>query len=215
VYGSVRNATPFRLVVMAASLGGAAAYVPVLRALPDPLPVPVVLLQHRLPAHDRLAPLLTARAGRHVSELGHGTPLRPGAVHLAPAGAVTRIGADGQAIVEEFASPTRPLHPADDLFRSAGEAFGPGVIAVVFSGRLQDGAAGAREVKRRGGRVLVQDPVTSAHPSMPEAVLATGCVDLCLPPITIGAALSAFLTVPGAADLFRTRTPAWAHTGSA
>ncbi len=35
---------------------------------------------------------------------------------------------------------------------------------------------------RLGGRVLVQDPATAEAPGMPNAALATGCVDFVLRP---------------------------------
>jgi hypothetical protein len=40
---------------------------------------------------------------------------------------------------------------------------------------------------------------------MPQAALATGCVEFALPPRTIGNALLAMCAVAGAAELFRVR----------
>ena len=45
---------------------------------------------------------------------------------------------------------------------------------------------------------------------MPLAAIATGCVDFVLPPERIAVALSAFVMVPGAADLFHVPTAPWA-----
>ena len=42
------------------------------------------------------------------------------------------------------------------------------------------------------------------------AALATGCTDACLPPRSIADAIEAFVTVPGAAELFATRPSPWA-----
>ena len=94
---------------------------------------------------------------------------------------------------------------ADALLSSAAGAFGTRMIAVVLSGRLDGGARGVREVKRHGGRVIVEDPDTAAAPAMPIAALATGCVDFVLAPNTIGDALVALCAATGAADLFRVR----------
>jgi two-component system chemotaxis response regulator CheB len=93
---------------------------------------------------------------------------------------------------------------------SAAAVYGPAVLAVVLSGRLEDGAVGVRQVKLAGGRVIVQHPATAAHPSMPRAALATGCVDACLPPRALGDAIRAFVGVPGAAALFSSRPVPWA-----
>jgi len=195
--------------VIAGSQGALGVSSAMLAALPAELPAPLVLVHHRR-SGDSVAAALSYRSGRTVQDLADGETPRAGATYLAPAAAVTRLAASGDAMVEVLPEGTRGIRPADELFTSAAEAYGPAVIAVVLSGRLDDGAAGVRAVKCRGGRVLVQQPGTAAQPSMPNAALATGCIDLCLPPNVIAAALTTFLTVPGAAELFRTRASSWA-----
>jgi two-component system CheB/CheR fusion protein len=55
-------------------------------------------------------------------------------------------------------------------------------VAVVLSGGGSDGAVGIREVKARGGLVVVQDPATAEHGDMPQSAIATEMVDFVLPP---------------------------------
>jgi two-component system chemotaxis response regulator CheB len=59
----------------------------------------------------------------------------------------------------------------DVLFESAADAYGARVLAVVLSGANHDGAAGAREIRRRGGIVIVQHPDTTESAIMPEAAI--------------------------------------------
>gem|GEM_PF-6637655 len=80
----------------------------------------------------------------------------------------------------------------------------------MLTGKLSDGATGARALKARGGRVLVEEPASAAEPGMPRAALATGCVDFALPADSLAAALVTLVRVPGAASIFQVPLPPWA-----
>jgi two-component system chemotaxis response regulator CheB len=67
----------------------------------------------------------------------------------------------------------------DPLFRSAARTYDGRVVAVVLSGTLDDGAAGARLVQERGGLVLVQ--ADGLHPDMPQHTAAATDIDAMLP----------------------------------
>ena len=70
----------------------------------------------------------------------------------------------------------------DTFFRSLAEDRQEKAVAVVLSGGGSDGALGIREIKARGGLVLVQDPATAEHGDMPQSAIATEMVDFVLPP---------------------------------
>jgi two-component system chemotaxis response regulator CheB len=78
---------------------------------------------------------------------------------------------------------------ADLLFESAAACCHERTLGVVVSGSGSDGNMGVRAIRAVGGVVLVQDPATAEFPGMPEAALATGCVDYVLPLAELGPAL--------------------------
>jgi two-component system chemotaxis response regulator CheB len=159
---------------------------------------------HRSEGNGMLEALIRRRGALAVTSASEGLQLEPGTVYVAPYDRQLVVTAERRLAVLE-AGDGRGHRSADELLVSAAAAFGPALIAVVLSGRLDGGARGVREVKRRGGRVLVQHPETAAAAAMPNAALATGCVDFALDPRSLGHALLALCGAPGAAELFRVR----------
>ena len=176
-----------------------------LAALGAGFPTPIVVdLHHRPPSH--LGEILERRTDLSVRTAQEGEAPVSGAVTLAPPGRQLRFAASVGTMGVEDLPPDALGHPsADVLLASAAAAFGPRMVAVIMSGKLDGGAAGAAAVKRDGGRVLVQDPETAEAVDMPTAALATGCVDFALSPAGLAHALTVYCAVHGGADLFRTR----------
>jgi two-component system chemotaxis response regulator CheB len=203
------RSSAFDVVTIVASTGGLAALRTIMATLPGDFPLPVVAFQHRSEhANDVLPRLLTAGGPLTARPVTAGSRLTPGIWVLPP-------GWTGQ-----FVEPKRlqPEHAprgkgADVLLRSMSAMFAARCLAVVLTGRLDDGASGVREVKRRGGRVFVQDPTTAAASGMPNAAIATGCVDHILALRLISSALVAYAMAPGAADYLTVPVPSWARLG--
>jgi two-component system, chemotaxis family, protein-glutamate methylesterase/glutaminase len=82
----------------------------------------------------------------------------------------------------------------DLLFESVAGTYGSRGIGIVLTGGGRDGSAGIRAIKEAGGTTIVQDPGHSEFRLMPDAAVATGCVDLVLPVAEIGAAVVQFCT---------------------
>ena len=159
------------IVVIGSSLGGLHAIEEVLRSIPAHFPCPIAFVQHRSATEsETLARLLRRHTPLQVREPSDKEPIRAGYFYLAPA--------DYHLIVEHraFALSTGPdvnyARPSIDvLFESAADSYREGAVGVVMTGANQDGAAGAAKIKKLGGRLIVQDPLTAECSVMPRSVI--------------------------------------------
>jgi two-component system chemotaxis response regulator CheB len=195
---------PFDAAVFVGSQGALRSFQTVLGCLTGDFPAAIVFDLHRAADNGLIEALLRRRTALAVKPAAQGSRLAPSTIFLAPHDQQLTIA--GQGAMRLSASSGGVGHPfADGLLASAARTLGPRLIAVVLSGRLDGGAFGAREVRRNGGRVIVEDPDTAVAPAMPSAALATGCVDFVLSPERIANALMAISASAGAAELFRVR----------
>lgn len=167
------------LIVIGSSAGGLHALIQLLGQLP-PLPVPVIIVQHMDPGHrSMLERILASRIVMPVVSASHGLQLRPGVVHLAIPDEHLRVNGRNQLLLDHEL-PVNFVRPSiDHLLESVAAHYGPDAIAVVLTGTGRDGAAGIEAVHDTGGRVLVQQD--AEFDGMPNAAVATGCVDESLP----------------------------------
>ena len=182
---------PVRLVVGGGSWGGAAAATWLLRAVPSPLPVPVLLVLHRSRSSEAalLERVLERDTGHPVREVGDKDELSAGTVHLAPPDYHVLVeGGSVSLSVEEHVNHSRPS--VDLAFESAADEHGAALVAVLLSGLGRDGASGIAAVHRVGGRTMVQDPDEAERGDMPRAAIATGAVDDVAPVAGLGARLA-------------------------
>jgi two-component system chemotaxis response regulator CheB len=183
------------VVVIAASAGGVKAVGDVLGGLPAGFPAALLLVQHRAPdVAGLLDKILGLRTALRVKEAEAGEPIHPGTVYVAPADHHLLLDPGGSLRLSRSAKVSHVRPAAEVLFESVATNHKGRVVAVILTGRLRDGSAGALAVKRAGGYVIVQDPATAEAPSMPVAALLTGAVDQVLRLPDIGPALVALLT---------------------
>ena len=165
------------LIVIGCSLGGMYALEKILKPLPKDFCVPIAIAQHRHKKSNEGLPAFLRRVTHmKVVDADDKQYIQPGNVYLAPADYHLLVEKGEFSLsVDEAVRHSRPS--VDVLFESAADAYGPSLIGVVLTGANDDGAAGARRIKKRGGVVIAQDPKTAEATQMPEAVIATGAVD--------------------------------------
>jgi two-component system, chemotaxis family, protein-glutamate methylesterase/glutaminase len=184
-------AAPGTVVGIGASAGGVDALIGVVRDLPPDFGAAICVVLH-VPSSGRS--LLASILGRHtrltVAEARDGQKLRPGHIYVAPND--RHLTVSGSRVQLDRGPKENGVRPAVDvLFRTVAAACGPRSIAVVLSGALGDGSAGAVAVHHAGGAVIAQNPEEATVASMPEsAIRAVGDAVTVLDAAAIGPRLA-------------------------
>lgn len=163
--------------VIGASAGGVGALIELLSHLSPDLAITVVVVLHTGPQASGLAEVLGQRSKLPVKSAEHGLEALPGRVWLAPPGYHLLVENDRRfsLSIDEKVCFVRPA--ADVLFTSAADVWHQHLIGVVLTGGNEDGAAGLREIRSRGGLAIVQSPEDAEVPAMPEAALRIAGAD--------------------------------------
>jgi len=171
-----------RAVIIASSTGGPRALSRLVPKLPCPLGIGTLIVQH-MPAGftGSLASRLDCGAELQVREAAGGERLDPRTALIAPGGRHLRLIGDGHISVSD-APAVGGLRPrADLLIEDAARVYGPRLLLVVLTGMGNDGLRGAQQVRRQGGRVLVESEESCTVYGMPRAIVDHGLADGVLP----------------------------------
>lgn len=183
----------FPVVALGASAGGLDALSRFFAELPADSGMAFVVVQHLSPTQaSLLSDILGKAAHLSVVEAEDGVLLRPEHAYVIPPNRYLTV-AQGRLRLEEPEGSSHPHLSIDRLFLTLAEQLRERAVAVVLSGTGTDGAEGIRAVKSRGGLTIAQDPSSAQHPGMPERAIATGSVDLTLPPESMGKELIRYM----------------------
>src|SRR5688572_26332751 len=150
----------YSAVVMGASLGGVEALQLIVGGLTDRMRLPMLVTQHMSARGSVLDKVLQRAGSLPVNWAVHGETVEPGVIYLCPPTSVLMLD-PGRPLTVRLREKISSTGTVDELFRTAAEAVGPSLLAVVLTGMGHDGTAGARAVKEAGGTVLAQDQLTS------------------------------------------------------
>jgi two-component system chemotaxis response regulator CheB len=173
------------MVAVGASAGGLNALTELLRPISTDFPA-ILVVQHLDPTHkSHIAELLSRRTSIHVKQAEHGEPILQGKVYIAPPDEHLLVGPGMvQLAHSQLVHFSRPS--IDLMFESVAGMYGSRSIGVILSGSNRDGSVGIRAIKEAGGTTIAQDPGTANFSTMPQAAIATGCVDFVVPIAEIG-----------------------------
>jgi two-component system, chemotaxis family, CheB/CheR fusion protein len=206
---AMRAAVP--VVGIGASAGGLEIFKRLLGLMPVDTGFAFVFVQHLDPSHhSMLAEILARATAMPVSEAADGMPVEANHVYVITANVDLTIAHGVLHLAPRTQSPGSHM-PIDRFFRSMAAECGNRAIGVILSGAGSDGSAGVDAIKAAGGMTFAQDTATAKFATMPQAAVATGCVDFVLPPEGIVAELIRIGRHPYIADGNRAqqeRTPA-------
>jgi len=174
-------AAPCRALALAGSAESLDKILHLIRHLP-PAEVAVFVLQHIDENQDNLLDqLLKGQSDYQVLMPQSLTPVRPGALYVAPPGYHMKV-AHGLVYLTHGPKVQYARPSIDLLFESLAGEYGPAALAVLLCGFGQDGAQGCAALRASGATVLAEhgDDCGAAR-VMPEAASAAGHADQVLP----------------------------------
>src|SRR5262245_48876040 len=178
------------IVGIGASAGGLEAFTTVLRSLPSDSMLAIVFVQHLAPQHESaLVSLLSGQSALPVIQVDEGMRVEGNRVYVIPPNKQMVI-TGGDLHISPRPGDRSQYNPIDTFFTSLAQTAGRRAIGVILSGTASDGAVGIREIKAAGGVTVVQTPESAKYDGMPRAAIATGMIDLVLPPAEIGPKLA-------------------------
>ncbi|HEY3455074.1 MAG TPA: chemotaxis protein CheB [Bryobacteraceae bacterium] len=169
------------VVGIGASAGGLAALKTFFEHVPADSGLAFVVVVHLSPEHpSHLADLLQPHTHFSVQQVTETTQLEPNRVYIIPPNA-NLSAIDTHLRLSKLEKQRRERAPIDHFFRTLASTHDGDGVGVVLTGTGSDGTLGIKDIKAKGGLVIVQDPNEAEYDGMPQSAIATGLVDRILP----------------------------------
>ncbi|ALN71201.1 chemotaxis response regulator protein-glutamate methylesterase [Aureimonas sp. AU20] len=172
------KSTP-EIIAIGASTGGIEALTELFSDWPATAP-PTLVVQHLPAGFTRgFAQRLERLSPATVREAEDGMTLERGHIYIAPGGKrhLMALGAVPTCSLVEAAPVSGHCPSVDVLFHSVARRFGNRSLAVVLTGMGSDGAQGALEIRKAGGRTIGQNEESCLVYGMPRAAFSLGAID--------------------------------------
>lgn len=159
--------------VLGASTGGVEAVRDFLSALPAGLDVGFIYVQHIDKGYEQsLADMVDKHSEYPAYPVLHGDVIHPNTTAIVASDCHIEVQDNGTLSLTDqpWSGPYSPS--IDQVFANVALSYGARCGVIVFSGMGNDGTAGARLIKQKGGRVWVQSPDCCVVSSMPDEIIA-------------------------------------------
>lgn len=181
------------IVGVGASAGGMEAIHDLFDYMPNNTGFSFVIIQHLSPDYKSLmADLLSRHTPMQVLEAQDGMLVEPNCIYGIPSKKIMTIH-NGRLHLNEKIKSNSPNNAIDVFFESLATDQGTKAIGIILSGTGTDGTRGIEAIKKSGGVVIVQEPLSAAFDGMPNSAVATGLADMIVPAEMIGEELLEYL----------------------
>lgn len=142
-----------------------------------------VIVQHLSMDHEsNLAMILTRSTGLEVLFLTEDITPEPNTIYIRPPDKEVNVAGGRLCLSPREQSDNRVYLPIDHFLMSLAYDQESYAIAVILSGMGSDGSRGIKEIKEKGGIVLVQSPESAQFSGMPSAAIRYEVADKVGPP---------------------------------
>lgn len=186
----------FPVVGVGASAGGLEALSEFFAAMPDSPGAAFVVVQHLSPNFKSLMDELLSRVTDLPIQIVHdGVEVEKDHIYLIPPKMNMTIF-HRKLLLQENRRSNHLNLPIDIFFRSLAKDLEKDAVGIILSGTGSDGTLGIRAIKSSGGIAMVQDSHSSKFDGMPNSSIATGIVDVILPPAELARRMVEYLQYP-------------------
>ena len=181
-----------RVVLIGGSAGSLSAIQSLFEALPTECGLSYVVIQHISPKHrSQLHVLISKWTTLPVQQVFAGATLEPNHIYVGLPG--FHMTLKGRTVHLQAKTGDEYQHKPIDFFcQTLASQCGAKAALVILSGTGSDGTEGAREIKKAGGVVLIQDSDSASFDGMPLSVMAAGLSEQALAPDEIARSICAW-----------------------
>lgn len=164
-----------KVIIIGGSAGSLQALLQILPFIEPPTTFAMVIVVHRKNSDEQtLEDLIALKAKIRVREVEDKVALEAGYIYIAPSN-YHLLFEKNETLSLDTSEKINYSRPSIDVsFESAAEIYGSSLMGILLSGSNSDGTAGLKAIKKAGGSIVVQNPLSADMPFMPNnAILHT------------------------------------------